>query len=77
MGCGQGAPELPETWGRLRIVEDIDHSEEEDRFFCIGRLDQGILTMRFTYRNNVIRIIGAGYRRKGRKIYEQENKIHR
>jgi len=28
------------------------------------------LTVRFTYRGSVIRIIGAGYWRKGRKIYE-------
>lgn len=29
-----------------------------------------------TYRDECIRIIGAGYWRKGRKIYERE-KIHR
>lgn len=31
--------------------------------------------MRFTYRNEVIRIIGAGYWRKGKRIYEQENQV--
>ena len=36
-------------------------------------VDEGIVTVRFTVRNNKIRIIGAGYWRKGKKIYEKEN----
>jgi len=59
------------------IVEDVNHSTEEERFYCIGRVGDGIMTVRFTYRDNVIRIYGAGYWRKGRKIYEDQNKIHR
>ena len=55
------------------IVEDINHSTEESRFFCIGRVDEGIMTVRFTYRYDIIRIFGAGYWRKGRKIYEDQN----
>jgi hypothetical protein len=31
------------------------------------------MTVRFTYRAGVIRIFGAGYWRKGKKIYEREN----
>jgi len=58
------------------IVEDVNHSSEEDRFYCIGRVGEGIMTVRFTYRGNVIRIYGAGYWRKGRQIYEDQNKIH-
>ncbi|MEW5743816.1 MAG: BrnT family toxin [Nitrospirota bacterium] len=58
------------------IVEDISHSSEEERFYCIGRVGDGIVTVRFTYRGNVIRIYGAGYWRKGRKIYEEQNKIY-
>jgi uncharacterized DUF497 family protein len=59
------------------IVEDVEHSASEDRFYCIGRVYDGIMTVRFTYRSDVIRIYGAGYWRKGRKIYEEQNKIHR
>ena len=58
------------------IVEDMSHTSEEERFYCIGRVDDGIMTVRFTYRHNVIRIYGAGYWRKGRKIYEEQNKIY-
>ncbi|MBI5196689.1 MAG: BrnT family toxin [Nitrospirae bacterium] len=58
------------------IVEDINHNSEEERFYCIGRVGEGIMTVRFTYRENIIRIYGAGYWRKGRKIYEEQNKIH-
>jgi uncharacterized DUF497 family protein len=58
------------------IAEDISHSSEENRYYCMGLVDEGILTVRFTYRGNVIRIYGAGYWRKGRKIYEDQNKIY-
>lgn len=58
------------------IAEDIAHSEKEQRFFCFGIVEGGVMTVRFTYRAGVIRIIGAGYWRKGKKIYEQENQIH-
>lgn len=58
------------------IAEDLAHSEKEQRFFCFGIVEGGVMTVRFTYRAGVIRIIGAGYWRKGKKIYEQENQIH-
>lgn len=57
------------------IVEDLQHGEEE-RFFCIGWINNGIMTVRFTMRGARIRIIGAGYWRKGKKLYEQENTLH-
>jgi len=58
------------------ILEDLEHGDDEKRYYCLGRVSGGILTVRFTYRTKKIRIIGAGYWRKGKKIYERENKIH-
>jgi uncharacterized DUF497 family protein len=58
------------------IAEDVEHSASEKRYYCFGKVDNFIMTVRFTYRASKVRIIGAGYWRKGRKIYEQENKIH-
>jgi len=58
------------------IARDLRHSGKEERYFCIGRVGAGIMTVRFTYRENVIRIIGAGYWRKGKLIYEKKNKIY-
>ena len=61
------------------IAKDLNHSQKERRYYCFG-LDKertGILTVRFTYRSERIRIIGAGYWRKGKKIYEQANSLQR
>ena len=58
------------------IAEDLVHSQNETRFYCFGKLNEGIVTVRFTYRHGKIRIIGAGFWRKGRFFYEKENKIH-
>jgi len=59
------------------IAEDAGHSSSESRLYCIGRVPGGILMVRFTVRRNVIRIIGAGYWRKGKRLYEKENKVYR
>ena len=56
------------------ITIDEMHTDEEERYFCIGEVNQRILTVRFTVRNNKIRIYGAGFWRKGKKYYEKENK---
>ena len=49
------------------IAKDLKHSKKEKRYYCFGRVRNGILTVRFTCRNNRIRIIGAGFWRKGKK----------
>ena len=59
------------------IAEDIDHSRSESRYYCMGRVGEGIVTVRFMYRGGVIRIFGAGYWRKGKRIYEKQNKVQR
>lgn len=62
---------------RRVIAEDVPHSSTEKRYYCFGRVGGGILTVRFTYRDEVLRIYGAGYWRKGKRIYERENSIRR
>ena len=59
------------------ILEDITHSsEQETRYYCLGRVGDGILTVRFTYRGGRIRIFGAGYWRRGKRIYDKQNRLH-
>jgi hypothetical protein len=58
------------------IAEDLSHAGQERRYYCFGKIGDEIQTVRFTYRKDVIRIFGAGYWRKGKVIYERENKIH-
>jgi uncharacterized DUF497 family protein len=55
------------------IVHDAKHSEIEERLFYIGKVNDKVLTVRFTYRGNVIRIFGAAEWRKSRKLYEKHN----
>jgi len=61
----------------LVLKEDKAHSTDvERRFYCIGNNGNGIITVRFTIRNYNIRIYGAGYWRKEKKVYEKENNLH-
>jgi uncharacterized DUF497 family protein len=53
------------------IAEDVEHSRTEKRYYCFGKVDEAVMTVRFIYKDNIIRIFGAGYWRKGRKIYEK------
>ncbi len=32
------------------ILENLKHSQEEKRYYCIGKVEEEILTVRFTYR---------------------------
>lgn len=43
------------------IAKDTAHSNQKKRYYCFGKVKGGVLTVRFTYRHNLIRIIGAGY----------------
>lgn len=57
---------------RRIILEDGKHSADESRFFCIGIVDGLVATVRYTVRNDRIRIIGAGYWRSGKRLYFKE-----
>ena len=56
-----------------KIYIDSKHSIKEERYFCIGKVKDRTLTVRFVYRSGKIRIIGAGEWRKGREYYEEKN----
>lgn len=62
---------------RLVLAEDADHSAGELRYFGFGRVGEGVLTVRFTLRGERVRIIGAGFWRRGRSYYEKANRLHR
>jgi uncharacterized DUF497 family protein len=61
---------------RRIISRDTAHSDDETRYYCFGKIAGNVVTVRFTLRKSKIRIIGAGYWRKGRKAYEKASKIH-
>ena len=56
------------------IAKDLSHSKGEPRFYCFGETGSGVLTVRFTYRGDVIRITGAEERRfmKRNRKYRDE-----
>ena len=56
-----------------KIFVDEKHTQVEERYFCLGKVKGRVLTVRFLYRDNQIRIIGAGFWRKGKKYYDQKN----
>ncbi len=57
------------------ILKEKVHSENEERYYCLGEVAEGIMSVRFTYRNDVIRIFGAGYWRKGKDISQPSHRI--
>lgn len=62
---------------KLVLAEDLVPSRTEPRYFAFGRVRGGVLTVRFTVRVQRVRIIGAGFWRKGKVFYEQANRLHR
>jgi uncharacterized DUF497 family protein len=83
MGCRQGQGQSVQTRfefaqrafldPRRVIAEDLEHSAIEQRYFCFGQVEGAVVTVRFTWRNQKVRIFGAGYWRKGKAIYEEAN----
>lgn len=56
-----------------KIFIDEKQTQNEERYFCLGKIKGRVLTVRFLYRDDRIRIIGAGFWRKGKKFYDQES----
>ena len=59
--------------GKVTLSDVPSSSSREKRYYCFGEVEGGVLTVRFTYRDKIIRIFGAGYWRKGKRIYDREN----
>lgn len=62
---------VPFTWAQYAfadphrvIARDHKHSQSEERFYCFGKVDGGVLTVRFTYRRDVIRMLDTGAKEK-------------
>jgi len=58
----------------LVVLDDLKHSDAEQRFHALGQTGEGrLLHITFTIRTNMIRVISArNMHRKERAIYEQE-----
>ena len=55
----------------LIVVQDVQHSQDEERFYALGKTDQGRrLFVAFTIRKKLIRVISSrDMNKKERKIY--------
>ncbi len=56
----------------LTIADDLEHSDDEARFYALGQTDSSrLLFLVFTLRRNMIRVISArDMNRSERKIYQ-------
>jgi len=65
--------EIEVLWSNLPLVafEDIKHSQEEDRYYALGKTDTGRwLFIVFTIRGNHMRIISArDMNKKEKQVY--------
>lgn len=55
-----------------KILLDRKHSRFETRYYCIAKMGERIINVRFVHRDGKIRILGAGFWRKGIKYYEEK-----
>lgn len=58
---------------RVMFEDELHSTSKETGYFCIRQVRGGILSVRFTYRGDKIRIFGAGFWRKYRKLYRKDN----
>lgn len=60
---------------RAVVAFDEAHSKGETRWFLFGVSHRGrVLTVRYTHRGQVIRIIGSGAWREGKEFYEKHTR---
>lgn len=60
---------FPDPKRKIRLNKK--HAANELRYYCLGKVAGRVLTVRFLIRDGRIGIIGAGYWREGRRIYEK------
>lgn len=75
-GVGFSEAQLAFLDVRRVIARDLGHGRDEIRFYCFGKVAGRVMTVRFTMRGVTVRILGAGYWRKGRRIYEANQGLH-
>lgn len=56
------------------ILEDLKHSTAEKRYYCIGRVTEGILTVRFTYRKTSLEYLEPAFGERERKSMNNKTK---
>ena len=63
---------------RALVVFDEAHSDKRElRWWLLGKVDTRVMLVRYTHRpSGIIRIIGAGYWRQGKELYEDHWKKH-
>ena len=66
-------PNMPLLIPSALFLKMLNIATMKKRYFCIGFVNGGVATVRFTIRGDSIRIFGAGYWRKGKKLYEKNN----
>jgi uncharacterized DUF497 family protein len=52
------------------VFAGLDHITDEERLFCLGNAAGGLMTVRFTFLEQCIRICSAKCWRKGKGIYD-------
>jgi len=73
---GLSFEEAQYAFGDPKRVIAIDHkhsTKAEKRYFCYGKMDGRVVTVRFTFRDERIRIFGAGYWREGDAKYNRKS----
>jgi uncharacterized DUF497 family protein len=77
---GVGFEEAQRAFADPYRVFAVDHrhsTARERRLFCFGKVEGRVLTVRFVWRDDTIRIFGAGFWREGRRKYEEANRIRK
>ena len=62
----------------LIVIEDVQHSQDEERFYALGKTDQGRrLFVAFTIRNKLIRVISSRDMNKKERMMYENSKIEK